>query len=162
MKRLALASLVVAAILYLDQLTKTLIVNNLPVGETIFPILALSGVFALSHVTNTGIAFGLFKDANTFFIIVSIGVALLLVNVLRRLPREEWLLHAALSLVLGGALGNLIDRVRLGYVIDFVALGPLPRFNVADIAIFVGVILLGLRMLLQDRRAASPHAPDVN
>jgi len=102
----------------------------------------VTNVFHITYVHNFGAAFGLFAHRTGFFIFVTTVVVLLIFVFLRHLPKEQKLLRAALVLQLGGAMGNLIDRVRLGYVIDFFDLRVWPVFNVADIAIVFGVGLL--------------------
>ena len=123
------ALLVVAA----DQLSKIWIGSNLARGES----LPATGLFRLTHVHNTGAAFGLFPDQSFVLIIValaSIVVLLLFVFLFsRRFPFfDDRLGRLALGLILGGTVGNLIDRLRLGYVTDFVDIGIWPAFNVAD------------------------------
>ena len=144
------ASLVVAA----DQLSKTW-VRSYPEG----PIYE-KGFFRLTHVHNTGASFGLFQGYSFIItIVVFIGIAFLLFWVLflhRRFPllttASSWL---ALGLILGGAVGNLIDRLRLGHVTDFIAVSIWPAFNVADSATVVGVIIL-IYSLLRLARAERP------
>lgn len=102
----------------------------------------ITNVFHITYVHNFGAAFGLFAHRTGFFIFITTVVVLLIFVFLRHLPKEQKLLRAALVLQLGGATGNLIDRVRLGYVIDFFDLRVWPVFNVADIAIVFGVGLL--------------------
>ncbi len=119
-------------------------------------------VFSWLNITlahNYGAAFSFLSDAGGwqrwFFIVLAGVVSLVLLVWLLRLPRREWLTGLGLSLVLGGAVGNLIDRVELGYVVDFVDVHfggwHYPAFNVADSAITCGVILLLLDALLLSR-----------
>ncbi len=131
-----------------DQLSKLWIRSNLLVGQS----LPEAGFFRLTHVHNTGAAFGLFQDQTFPLIIVAvIGVAVLLLYALfiyRRFPfLDDRLGKSALGLVLGGTVGNLIDRLRFGYVIDFIDVGIWPAFNIADSAIVVGVIILAYSLL---------------
>jgi len=154
---------VLAIITYaLDQLTKWLVSGALPVNESIYPIPALSGLFAITHVTNSGVAFGLFKEAGTFFIFVAVIVISVIVLYLRNLPKDQWLVRLALGLQLGGAFGNLTDRLRLGYVVDFIDFKFWPVFNVADSAIVIGVALLAVAMWHEGRAAPvpEPQKPD--
>ena len=132
------ALLVVAA----DQLSKTWIRTNLAVGQSIPEV----GFLRLTHVTNTGSAFGLFQGQTFPLTIVSlVSVTVLLLYALlfyRRFPfLDNWLAWVGLSLILGGTVGNLIDRLRLGYVTDFIDFGFWPAFNLADSAVVVGVII---------------------
>ena len=161
---LGLAAVVVVA----DQLTKAWLVSVLPVpGDR----LSLVGDYArLVHSQNSGALFGLFKDQALLFGLVSIGVVGLIVWYHGSSGRNT-LLSLALGLLLGGALGNLIDRLRLGYVVDFVDIGigglRFYTFNVADMAISGAVLLLILSAFLPIHRepagrpvpAAEPTEP---
>ena len=120
-------------------------------------------VFSWLNITlahNYGAAFSFLSDAGGwqrwFFIVLASGVSLALLVWLLRLPRKEWLTALGLSLILGGAIGNLVDRIQLGYVVDFIDVyyknWHYPAFNVADSAITCGVVLLLLDVLLISRR----------
>ena len=129
-------------ILVADQLSKAWIRVSLPEGQSLFEV----GFFQITHVQNTGAAFGLFRGQTlilTIFAIISITVILVYVFVSYR--RFSWLdsmlSKLALGLVFGGIVGNLIDRLRLGYVTDFIDFGFWPAFNIADSAVTVGVII---------------------
>lgn len=132
--------------LVLDQLTKLMVMNRLAAYRDVIP---LTGFFNLVHVHNTGAAFSLFADQpgwqRAFFVALASVAAVVIVYLLRR-TRGQPLFCAALALILGGAVGNLIDRVLYGHVIDFldVYLGAWhwPAFNVADSAITLGAGLL--------------------
>lgn len=137
------------AILGFDQYTKHLVRTNLNLYDSVTPLPALSHLFTFTFVTNTGAAFGFFPDRSLFFVIVAILVSLGIVLYLRHIPRHEWLLKLSLAMQLGGALGNLLDRIRLGYVVDFVDFRAWPVFNFSDTFIVVGVILLAYRLLLR-------------
>ena len=140
--RLGLALVVLAV----DQATKLWAAGTLDYG---MPVTVLP-FFNLTLVHNTGAAFSFLADAGgwqrIFFIVVSGVVSLVLVAWLWRLPRDARLLGIALALVLGGAVGNLVDRIAYGYVIDFLDFHATgwhwPAFNVADSAISCGVVLL--------------------
>ncbi len=142
------ALLVVAA----DQFSKIWIRSNLATGES----LPETGLFRLTHVHNTGAAFGLFQHQSfTLTIVALIGIAVLLLFTLlffRHFPfLDNRLGMPALGLVLGGTVGNLIDRLRFGYVTDFIDVGIWPAFNIADSAITVGAILLAYSLLFLTR-----------
>jgi len=143
-KRKTIAKCLVIAILILDQLTKYFVSQNIPLGKSI-PI--IKDIFHLTHVLNRGAAFGIFKDQIYFFIITAIvAITLILIN----LHRSRTLrIEIALSLILSGALGNLIDRVRLEAVIDFLDFRIWPVFNIADTAITIGGVLLAYSMLFK-------------
>ena len=104
----------------------------------------LAGRFlAFEYVENRGAAFGLFAGQTLFLALAAVAAALILWTGLARTTARSKVAAIGLGLVVGGALGNLIDRVRLGYVVDFFAVGIWPKFNVADSAITIGLILLG-------------------
>ena len=132
-------------VILLDQLTKVWIVGALHPGEGV----ALAGFFNLVHVYNDGAAFSFLRGAGGWqrwlFTVLALGISGWLAITIRQHARER-LLPLALSLVLGGALGNLIDRIRIGAVVDFLdahwAGWHFPAFNVADSAISIGVALL--------------------
>lgn len=143
-----IALLVVAA----DQLSKVWIRSNLLVGQSLFE----AGFFRIIHVNNTGAAFGLFQGQSFLLTIVAlVGITVLLVYVLviyRKFPLlDNRLGRSTLGLVLGGAVGNLVDRLRFGYVTDFISIGLWPAFNIADSAITVGVILFAYSFLRSAR-----------
>ena len=141
---LGLAALVVIA----DQLTKRLAEDRLR-GQRSIPV--VDDILRLTYVENRGAAFGLLQDQTAFFVFVGILVVGVIAASYRYLPRSGFRLHLALGLQLGGAIGNLIDRIRQGYVVDFVDFGYhsnwWPVFNVADSAIVIGVALLALNAL---------------
>lgn len=136
-------------VVVLDQLSKRWIERNLSLYDSIVPIAALKNFFTITHFTNTGAAFGLFRDQGILFLVIAAVVVVAIVIYSRYLPMDQWLVRFALGLQLGGALGNLIDRVRQGHVTDFIYFHFWPAFNVADAAIVVGVGLLALALLLQ-------------
>lgn len=160
MKRLPLVPLVALATLALDQFTKWLVMTSLALGESVYPLPALSPLFGLTYVTNTGAAFGLLKEAGVVFVFVAIVVITIIVLYMRRVPADQQLVRVALGLQLGGALGNLIDRLRLGHVVDFIDLKFWPVFNIADSAIVIGVALLIIAFWRQERAAARSPEPD--
>jgi len=126
-----------------DQLSKAWIRNNLAWGQSLFD----AGFFQIVHVHNTGAAFGIFKDHSLTLTIVGfvgIVVILLLVFVLRSRWSllDSMLVTSAIGLVMGGTIGNLIDRLRMGYVIDFMDFKVWPVFNVADASVTIGVIIV--------------------
>ncbi len=133
-----------------DQITKRYIVNTLDVYESRAPIPALDNFFQFTHIHNTGAAFGMFPAAGFVFTIIAIVVAIAIVVYTRRLDAGHYLLRIALGLQLGGAVGNLIDRLSQGYVTDFIDFIPFPFiFNIADLSIVSGVVVLFYLMLLE-------------
>ena len=145
--RSAIFPLVALVIVCADQLSKLWLKASLAPGETLFE----AGIFRITRVHNTGAAFGLFQDQSFALTVVALlGAALILVCALfmRRFPPLDstWG-RLALGLILGGTIGNLVDRFRLGYVVDFIDIGWWPAFNLADSALVVGVIILALTLL---------------
>jgi signal peptidase II len=144
-------------VLFLDQLTKTLVRTRLDLASFWVPIEGLARYVRIVHWKNTGAAFGIFQDASLLFTILAIIVTLGILNFFPIIPRADRYLRAAVALQLGGAMGNLVDRLLLGHVTDFISVLNLPVFNIADASIFVGVILILIPILpqLQDEYAAS-------
>jgi signal peptidase II len=141
--------LVAAAAVAADQLTKQIVARALTLGDAV----ELAGPLSIHHVHNSGIAFGLFSSA-TSIVIALTGVAVAcLVLFFARSGRRHPLLPVALGLVLGGSVSNLLDRVRLGHVTDFIDLRYWPAFNLADTFIVVGVGILLLTLVAADRHA---------
>lgn len=128
--------------LLLDQITKTIVLGYISLGETVN---VAGDLFVLRLVGNTGAGFGILKDQNNVLIVITIMVIVLIVYYLKDM--ENTIIETFTALILSGAAGNLIDRLRFGYVIDFLdfGIGSLrwPTFNVADSAIVIGAIGLG-------------------
>ena len=135
------------AIVFLsDQFTKWLVREFLELRESV----PTEGFFRLTHPFNTGSAFGLFRDQNFPLILVSVvGIAILML-IYRSQRQPGNLLRLSLGLQFGGAAGNLLDRIRLGHVTDFVDVGSWPIFNVADASIVVGLVILAWMFLIAD------------
>ncbi len=140
-------------IVVLDQLTKTWIIRSLNVGESIYPIPWLAPFFRFIHWKNTGAAFGIFQNGNDVLKILTSIIAIVVAVYYYQVPEDQKLVRIPLSMMFGGAVGNLIDRFTLGYVTDFVAVGSFPVFNVADSSVTVGVGLLILAMTLEEHKA---------
>jgi signal peptidase II len=130
--------IVVGVVLALDQLTKYLVRENLRLYES-WPE---EGFFRLTHGLNSGTAFGLFPNQTMFLIIFSAGAIGFIYYFYRSHAMPSRLLRLAMGLQLGGALGNLLDRVRSGAVVDFLDVGRWPIFNLADSAIVIGITML--------------------
>jgi signal peptidase II len=142
----SLAAVAVAA-LAADQLTKRIVTGQLQLAEGHHVI----GPFWIHHVQNSGIAFGLFSSATAAVIVLTgIAVSLMLLYFARSGSRHP-VLPVALGLVIGGSLSNLLDRVRLGYVTDFLDLRYWPAFNLADSFIVIGVAILLAALLFAER-----------
>jgi len=152
-----------ALVLVLDQLTKIYVDRTMELHSS---ITVIEGFFNITYLRNKGAAFGILADSAwrlPFFLLVStIAVAVILV-VIKRMRDDQVLNVASLSLIFSGALGNLIDRVRLGEVIDFLDVHwrghHWPAFNVADSAICVGVFLLAIEMIREERREKASRRP---
>jgi signal peptidase II len=138
--------LIISSILVLDRLTKAFFTHMLSPGNS---IAVIKGFFSFTLVYNRGAAFGMLKDQLPFFILTSVAAILFIIFHLKKSTALE---KTALALVLAGAVGNLIDRVFLGYVIDFIDVHIehvfyWPVFNVADSAITIGACMLGWLLL---------------
>ena len=133
-----------SVLVLLDQLSKTAVRRSFLPGQSraVWP-----GVFYLSYVQNPGAAFGLLRNQTWLLVIVTLAVVALIILFAGRVNFQTPLPGWSLSLVLGGAVGNLIDRLRFGYVVDFLDFRVWPVFNVADMAIVVGVGLLMIYLL---------------
>jgi signal peptidase II len=134
---LYLAALIVA-IFVLDQFTKGWVRSNLIIGAS----RPQDGFFRITHTYNTGSAFGLFADQSTLLMIASVAAIGVLVLFYRSNGLPGPWLRASMGLILGGAAGNLADRITLGHVTDFIDVGPWPVFNVADSSIMVGLAFM--------------------
>jgi signal peptidase II len=143
---------IAAAALAADQLTKEIVSSALSLGEEVH----ILGPFSLHHVQNSGIAFGLFARSTTWVIVLTaVAVGWMLLFFARSGQRHP-VLPIALGFVLGGSLANLLDRVRLGHVTDFLDLRRWPAFNLADTFIVVGVAILFAALALADRPHGRP------
>lgn len=140
-----------------DQLSKAWVRENLALYESWAPIPALARYFTFTHVTNTGIAFGLFREWGSILVAVAVVVIAFLLLYTHQLATARWPIQIAMGLQLGGAFGNLIDRIRFGFVTDFLDFKFWPVFNLADSAIVVGMLMLLALMGLEER--AQPHPP---
>jgi signal peptidase II len=152
-------------VVLLDQATKIWVHNTMRLYET-KPL--VPGFLNLHYIRNTGAAFGFLSGSHAgfripFFILVSFVAIGIILYLFHKLEESEVMMPLALSLVLGGAIGNLVDRVRQGEVIDFILIHykafHWPAFNVADIAITAGVGLLVVRIFLSERGRAERPAP---
>ena len=134
-------------IVALDQATKYVVTRYLPLGEPWSPIPSLKRILSFTRITNTGVAFGLFPQLGLLFSILPILVVAGILLYYRNLPAHHRLLQVSLGLQLGGALGNLVDRLRVGHVVDFIDFKVWAVFNIADSAIVAGTVLLAYHIL---------------
>jgi signal peptidase II len=156
---LALPFIIVAVVLVLDQWTKRLVESRIPLNTSWAPFPEFANLFQLTHVANTGAAFGIFQGGGIVFTILALVVVGAIVYFNFTLPAGNVLIRVALGLMLGGAIGNnLIDRIRLGHVTDFVDIGPWYIFNVADLALTSGIILMAYVILIYEPRRARAAA----
>jgi signal peptidase II len=135
-----------AVILMLDQATKFLVVQNIPLYKSWTPLPVLARLVQFTFVTNTGAAFGMFPQFGGAFMMVGIVVIAMIVIFYHLLPTENRWVRLSLGLQLGGAMGNLLDRLIRGFVVDFVDIGFWPIFNLSDLAIIFGVALLAYQL----------------
>ncbi|MFZ1398308.1 MAG: signal peptidase II [Candidatus Promineifilaceae bacterium] len=143
--------LIAVPVIGIDQFSKYLVESNLALFEVYAPIPSLESVFRIFHIYNTGATFGLFSGGGDIFRYLAIVVSLGIIYYNLTLPGNHRLLRLALGLQMGGALGNMIDRFRLGHVTDFIDIGPWYIFNLADLAVVSGALILGL-MVWQESR----------
>lgn len=141
-------------VLIIDQLSKAVISSKLSVGQSI-PI--IKDVLHITFIRNTGAAFGLFKDSTYFFIAVSVVAVFIIVAILFKAVisgkfYQNFTFNFGLILIMSGAIGNLIDRINLRYVIDFIDVRIWPIFNFADISITIGTSLLIIYFALFDKK----------
>lgn len=135
-----------------DQYTKHIIRTNLEFGQIWMPWQWLEPYARIIHINNTGAAFGLFKGANTVFMILAVIVAGAILYYFPSISKKDWLIRVALSMQFAGAIGNLIDRIIFGHVTDFISIGTFPVWNIADASITVGVAILLIGMWVQEKR----------
>ena len=148
---LVLIALVVIA---LDQLTKRAVQQNLALGEALLVFPPWDFV-RIVHWVNTGAAFGIFQGGNAVLIGLTAAITLAILVYYQTLPEGHLFQRICLALMVGGSIGNLINRLTLGYVVDFVAVGRFPVFNLADSCVTVSVILLLISMIIEERNAQS-------
>lgn len=146
--------LTAAVVLVADQASKAAIASAMAVGDRVS---ILGDLVVLWHVRNAGAAFSLFQGGQIFFLIVTVLAFAMLIYFQRAFRGRGVALYVVLGLILGGTLGNLLDRIRLGYVTDFISVGigdlRWPTWNVADASIVVGILaLVAYLMVLEPRR----------
>lgn len=161
-RRTAFIILVLTAVsaFVLDRLTKIVVIEYVvPAEGDSVPL--LGPLVSITHVHNSGVAFGLFTNRNALFGIVALAVVIVIVNFYRTLPADLAWLRVSLGLLLGGAAGNLLDRVTQGYVTDFIDLrlgtghSVWPVFNVADSCVSIGVVMLAIFLIWQPSTSSS-------
>ena len=139
--------LVALLVIIFDQLTKYYVVSNFYLGESV-PV--IENIFHWTYILNPGAAFGMFEGSRWFFVVIAIGVLVGIWYMKDEINEGGWMMQYGAALFGGGAIGNLIDRARSGLVIDFFDFRIWPVFNVADIAICVGVAMILWKVLQTD------------
>ena len=157
--------LIAAVIIGLDQWTKAWVRATIPEYTSMIPFPALGEYFVYEHVFNYGAAFGILQNQSMLFIVIAIVVAIAILVYVRYLPLDQTFVRFLLGLQLGGALGNLIDRLHQGYVTDFIKMGIpdvyyWPKYNIADSSIVTGVIGLGIYIIVDDIRKQRQQQPE--
>lgn len=153
-----MAILGVAVIVFsLDQITKFLILQKISLGETWSFSPNLARIFQLTFIKNTGAAFGMFPQLGTVFMVVALMVIVAILLFHHHLPAEKGWIRLSLGLQLGGAMGNLADRLQYGYVVDFIDIGFWPIFNLADLSIVVGVAILAYHLWDEEHPSEKPE-----
>jgi len=151
--------LIAGLVIALDQYTKSLVRTSLGIGEMWAPWPWLMPYARIVHWWNTGIAFGMFQELGSLFKVLPVLISLVLLYYFPRIPANVHLLRIGMGMQLGGAVGNLIDRLTVGHVTDFISVGNLPVINLADASITVGVAILLLGVWLQERRQKKDSEP---
>ncbi|UCD57442.1 MAG: signal peptidase II [Candidatus Hydrogenedentota bacterium] len=140
----------------IDQVTKWIVISHLHLHESV-PV--VPGIFSVTRVHNSGIAFGLFPGLPDVFMVITLISMLFVIYFYLTSESRGTLLTLGCAFILGGAMGNLLDRFRFGYVVDFVNFSFWPAFNVADASVSIGVALL-LTSFFRGRRGMSEDASD--
>lgn len=145
-----MAVIFIALLVAVDQISKYLIQKNMSLHESV-PV--IPKIFHITYVKNYGAAFGILKHRTGFFVLISVIIVMSILVYLWNMPQKRGPLKVALVLLVGGAVGNLIDRVRFGYVVDFLDLRVWPVFNIADMAIVTGMGLLIYELIVTPEKS---------
>ena len=156
-RRAILFAATAGAVIVADQVAKALVRQTLDVGESV-PV--IDGVLWFTHVQNIGGAFGVFRGGRWAFVALAVAVLMAIWWTVRQGRADRTVVMLGLALVVGGTVGNAIDRVVAGTVTDFVDLGWFPVFNIADAALDVGVALIVIWLLFGHEAAASSASAD--
>ncbi|MBI4675266.1 MAG: signal peptidase II [Chloroflexi bacterium] len=146
---------IAVCVFVLDQLTKMMVVQNIGMGNVWYPIPAFEFLRIVGSY-NTGTACGYFPQLSMLFTVAPFFILAVVVWFYRSQKKPSWLLSIGIGLIIGGAVGNLVNRLQLGYVIDFVQVGTFPIFNVADASVSTAVVLMLLWSLREDTAHAKP------
>ena len=160
-RRLLVIAACAVAVFVADRVTKSWVAENIPLNQ---PRQVVGDYVRIVHAENTGAAFGLLPERTTLLSILSVVAVLAIVYYYRQIASTSWLVTATLGMQLGGALGNLVDRIGQGYVVDFVDVG-IPdglrfwAFNVADSSIVVGICIVTALLWWEERSTARRATP---
>lgn len=144
-------------VLLADQYTKLIVQQDMIVGQSI-PV--IHKILHFTYVQNSGGAFGILRGRTNLFIIISIIVILFIIYFMLKEEKKDYFIKTVFSFILGGAISNLIDRMRLGYVVDFIDFQVWPVFNIADSAISVGMVLLFIHLFFKKDKVPQPVAAE--
>ena len=144
---------IASVIIAFDQWTKWLVRTNIVLGDSWLPesLVWLSPYARIVHWYNSGAAFGMFQNGNMVFTILAFIVISAIIYYYGQVEKEDWTLRLAMGLQLAGAAGNLIDRLMMGKVTDFISVGTFPVLNLADASISIGVVVLLLGVWVKER-----------
>ncbi len=148
-------------VLLVDQAAKAWVRLRLRPGQVLRPDLPISQTIRITHAQNFGGAWGIFQGLSDVFMVIALAISLGVLFYYPRIRPGERLLRLSLGLLLGGGLGNLLDRLLYKYVLDFISINGLPSFNPADLAILFGAIGLAVAIWQHDE-AKSPGRPETN
>ncbi|MFN8400872.1 MAG: signal peptidase II [Anaerolineales bacterium] len=159
-RRFFIFFVVAIVIIALDQWTKWLVIQSVPLNTSWLPESMdwLSPYARLFHIQNRGVSFGMFQGGNTVFIILTTVIVAAIVYYVSHMEHPSNWMWVAAGMYLGGAVGNLIDRLTIGAVTDFISVGSFYIFNIADASINVSVVLLLLLSWLHERKSSTPEA----
>lgn len=156
-QRLLWLGTIIISVVLVDQLVKQWMVDWIGPGRSKSRVEMLGSFFAFEYLENRGAAFGMFQQGTMLLAIASVVIILIGLVAMVHFARSEIFLAASIALILGGAIGNAIDRFSRGYVVDYIAIGRFWKFNIADSAVTVGVLLT---FLLLWRSENAEHEQD--
>ena len=147
---MVLWTLLIALSVLIDQIAKLIVVKMLPLYDS---VVVIKGFFSFSHIQNRGAAWGMFSENRWIFLTATAVALVVLPIILYKYRKTHVLFGTSMSLIIGGAIGNMIDRVFLGYVVDFLEFTfiDFPVFNIADVCIVVGTFMMAAYILFFDK-----------
>ena len=142
--------MIIIASVLIDQISKLIVVQTLPLYDS---VVLIDGFFSFTHIQNRGAAWGMFSEHRWVFLVATTIAIIVLPIILYRFRKLHVLFGTSMSLIIGGAIGNMIDRIFLGYVVDFLEFTfiDFPVFNIADVCIVVGTALMVVYILFFDK-----------